>query len=199
MGSTKKHYLCTYLCNVSEKYFLVFSGEKGKNSKKVPISPTRILRRKRCAIGSMEDLWDENIFAEEPIRPQQSNNSVLNIPAIMDNFQDAKAAKKALKKARKEAKKFANSKHKHKKNKKHKKTKIHSETKSSTKIIENHSIIKPGDVVWAKETDTIWWPARVKFKNGVGDGYHVELYNRDHKILSTANLIKPFLNSVSIP
>ena len=71
----------------------------------------------------MEDLWDETIF-EEPIKFKNPN--VLNIPAIMDNFENAKAAKKAMRKARKEAKKFVkSSKHKHKR-KKHKKERNYS-------------------------------------------------------------------------
>ena len=112
---------------MNSKYYL-FPGENDQTSDKnaetaEPISPTRTLRRKRCAIGSMEDLWDETIF-EEPIKFKNPN--VLNIPAIMDNFENAKAAKKAMRKARKEAKKFVkSSKHKHKR-KKHKKERNYS-------------------------------------------------------------------------
>merc|ERR1711981_259965 len=112
----------------------------------------------------------------------------------MDNFQNAKAAKKALRKARKEAKKTA---------KPHKQQKQH---KNEQNNICNIDI---GDVVWAKESDSLWWPAKVicaadnnlldtaagddRIKSN-SDYLHVELYNRDQEKLrtSSANLIKPF-------
>jgi len=189
------------------------------------ISNTRTLRRKRCAIGSMEDLWDETIFDQDAafikIKPKLN---VLTIPSIMDNFQNAKAAKKALRKARKEAKKIAkpNKQHKHKKNKKHKKDKILDDTNSDDFFRQtaqqqqqhkneqnNICNIDIGDVVWAKESDSLWWPAKVicaadnnLLDSAAGDDriksnsdyLHVELYNRDQEKLrtSSANLIKPF-------
>ena len=71
------------------------------------------LRRKRCTIGSMEDLWDETIF-EEPtvVKLKETGKEMpnVNMSAIMGNFASEKAARKAarkaLKKARKEARKI---------------------------------------------------------------------------------------------
>ena len=141
----------------------------------------------------------------------------MTIPSIMDNFQDAKAAKKALRKARKEAKKIAKpNKHKHKKNKKHKKDKIHNNSEDffrqnaqkSQQQDEQNNIINIGDVVWVKESDSLWWPAKVIWAdNNLDPGddrikstdLHVELYNRDQEKLrtSSSNLIKPFTEFVS--
>merc|ERR1712079_561886 len=85
------------------------------------------LRRKRCAVGSMEDLWDETIF-EDPIR-YKTGEMPLNISTIMGNFTSEKAAKKALKRAKKDAKKFTK---KHKK--KSKKIEANKESESSNEI-----------------------------------------------------------------
>ena len=172
---------------------------------------------------------DETIFDQDAafikIKPKLN---VLTIPSIMDNFQNAKAAKKALRKARKEAKKIAkpNKQHKHKKNKKHKKDKILDDTNSDdffrqTAQQQQHKNeqnnicnIDIGDVVWAKESDSLWWPAKVicaadnnLLDSAAGDDriksnsdyLHVELYNRDQEKLrtSSANLIKPFTEFVS--
>ena len=170
----------------------------------------------------MKSFRDETIFDQDAafikIKPKLN---VLTIPSIMDNFQDAKAAKKALRKARKEAKKIAkpNKQHKHKKNKKHKKDKIHDDTNSDDYFRQtaqqqnkneqnNISNINIGDVVWAKESDSLWWPAKVIWAdNNLDPGddrikstdLHVELYNRDQEKLrtSSANLIKPFTEFVS--
>ena len=177
----------------------------------------------------MKSFRDETIFDQDAafikIKPKLN---VLTIPSIMDNFQDAKAAKKALRKARKEAKKIAkpNKQHKHKKNKKHKKDKIHDDDTNSDDYFRqtaqqqnkneqnNISNINIGDVVWAKESDSLWWPAKVicaadnnLLDSAAGDDriksnsdyLHVELYNRDQEKLrtSSANLIKPFTEFVS--
>lgn len=83
-----------------------------------------VLRKKR-SVGSMEDLWDENVFVEATKRARttpvikisfgsQGEGTVLKIPSKVQNCSEsepeekhktasAKAAKKALKKAKKEA------------------------------------------------------------------------------------------------
>ncbi|XP_054262139.1 PWWP domain-containing protein 2A-like [Macrosteles quadrilineatus] len=83
-----------------------------------------VLRKKR-SVGSMEDLWDENVFVEATKKARttpvikisfgtQGEGTVLKIPSKVQNLSEsepeekhktasAKAAKKALKKAKKEA------------------------------------------------------------------------------------------------
>lgn len=83
-----------------------------------------VLRKKR-SVGSMEDLWDENVFVEATKKARttpvikisfgsQGEGTVLKIPSKVQNCSEsepeekhktasAKAAKKALKKAKKEA------------------------------------------------------------------------------------------------
>ena len=89
----------------------------------------------------MEDLWDETIF-EEPVRqlkhPTNAADNSLNIPAIMDNFSSAKAAKKALRKARKEAKKFTSPKQQTQQQKDKKQQIMHTEASD----VKNNSSIK---------------------------------------------------------
>jgi len=83
-----------------------------------------VLRKKR-SVGSMEDLWDENVFVEATKKTRttpvikisfgsQGEGTVLKIPSKVQSFSEsepeeqhksasAKAAKRALKKAKKEA------------------------------------------------------------------------------------------------
>jgi transcription initiation factor TFIIIB Brf1 subunit/transcription initiation factor TFIIB len=91
------------------------------------------LRRKRCAIGSMEDLWDETIF-EDPtvVKLKETGKKMPNVDmsAIMGNFANEKAARKALKKARREARKITKE---HRRQKKRRKKDIISAMKHSSK------------------------------------------------------------------
>jgi hypothetical protein len=150
-------------------------------------NPTRILRKKRSVIGSMEDLWDETIFIEEPnliieqpspaaaetstiLKISLGNRSSETLMMKSDTIADdeAKATKKALKRARKEARKLTKDKRsKHKKHKKTKNTehekkssKIHSAAAASNILVDDS--ICDGDVIWARHSSRdIWWPAKV--------------------------------------
>ena len=156
---------------------------------------SRNLRRKRCAIGSMEDLWDESIF-EEPRKIM----SPLNIPPVQ--FTTSKEAKKALKKAKKEAKKFTKTPSPVKK-KGRKKKHIHSD---KTDSINSKKDIDIGDVVWAKNHRESWWPAKVisftedlkievKFFNRKSEG---SADNEANPIKIKSDLIKPFLDLMRV-
>ena len=98
------------------------------------------LRRKRCAIGSMEDLWDETIF-EEPtvVKLEETGKKMpnVNMSAIMSNFASEKAARKALKKARKEARKITKE---HRRQKKRRKKDIISAMKHSSKYTKGNKV-----------------------------------------------------------
>ena len=98
------------------------------------------LRRKRCAIGSMEDLWDETIF-EEPtvVKLKETGKEMpnVNMSAIMGNFASEKAARKALKKARKEARKITKE---HRRQKKRRKKDIISAMKHSSKYTKGNKV-----------------------------------------------------------
>lgn len=50
-------------------------SDPSTESKEVKVTESRTLRKKRSAIGSMEDLWDETVFEEEIFR--KSNRSIL--------------------------------------------------------------------------------------------------------------------------
>lgn len=86
---------------------------------------SKMVLRKKRSVGSMEDLWDENVFVEATKKARttpvikisfgsQGEGTVLKIPSKVQNYSEsepeekhktasAKAAKKALKKAKKEA------------------------------------------------------------------------------------------------
>ncbi|KAG8320513.1 chromatin binding [Homalodisca vitripennis] len=88
-------------------------------------SEGKMVLRKKRSVGSMEDLWDENVFVEATKKARttpvikisfgsQGEGTVLKIPAKVQNCSEsepeekhktasAKAAKRALKKAKKEA------------------------------------------------------------------------------------------------
>ena len=177
--------------------------------------PSRDLRRKRCAVGSMEDLWDEHVF-EEPLK-LKTDETPLNVSAILRNFSSEKAAKKALKKAKKEAKKITNNSRRKKSVKimspsidltEKEELMIHSEEKSThencTPIGQQQQLgskITVGDIVWANVADEFWWPAKVTNRSSSNSLVEVHWFNRDsgsQPIKIAANLIKPFMDMIQV-
>ena len=201
------------------------SDENDDNIDSIPpnlslkLGPPRDRRRKRCAVGSMEDLWDENVF-EEPLK-LKTGETPLNVSAILSNFSSEKAAKKALKKAKREAKKITNNspkKHRRKKSMKiispsidlteKEELIIHSEEKSThenyTPIGQQHQLgskITVGDIVWANVAEEFWWPAKVTNRSSSNSLVEVHWFNRDsgsQPIKIAANLIKPFMDMIQV-
>lgn len=98
---------------------------KEEEEEEVEDSEGKMVLRKKRSVGSMEDLWDENVFVEATKKTRttpvikisfgsQGEGTVLKIPSKVQNCSEsepeekhktasAKAAKKALKKAKKEA------------------------------------------------------------------------------------------------
>lgn len=63
-------YVMLFLAGNSKLIFFHYSlSTESSLSSSSEMVPSRNLRRKRCAIGSMEDLWDETIFEEFHIPP----------------------------------------------------------------------------------------------------------------------------------
>lgn len=162
--------------SIEEKPIVDTSVSRDNNDEKPGTSGTieekRSLRRKKSAVGSMEDLWDETIFEEFPKKVKVTNEA--------GTFHNEKAAKKALRKAKKEAKR---------KKKEEEKKKIHAETGIGFSL---------DDVVWAnldELNDKNWWPAKILSFGP--DYFEVKLFGPSAEIVS-AKRIKPFMELIHV-